>query len=136
MGETTCDRCCEGRLQGESEVLELTKDRSGLPGSYGEGRVLRLFSQGAVRQSASAGGCGWGGPAAVMQGPECRAQEQTLPCDPGDKKDLKQETDLIRFIHLQGHSSFCVTKAGKAGQRLLENLKAETHEDLNESSCP
>ena len=90
----------------------------------------------AVRQSAPAGGCGWGGPAAVTQGPECRAQEQTLPRDPGDKEVLKQETDLIRFMHLQGHSSFCVTKAGKPGQRLLENLKAETHEDLSESSCP
>lgn len=74
----------------------------------------------------------------MTQGLECQAQEQTLPPprDPGDKEVLKQETDLIRFIHLQGHSSFCVDKAGKPGQRLLENLKAETHEDLNESSCP
>lgn len=132
MGETICDRCCEGRLQG----LELTKDKSGLPGSHEGGRFLWLFSQGAVRQSAPAGGYGWGGPGAVMQGLECQAQEQTLPRDPGDKEVLKQETDLIRFIHLQGHSSFCATKAGKPGQRLLESLKAETHEDLNESSCP
>ena len=110
-------------------MLELTKDKSGLPGSHEEGRFLWLFSQGAVRQSAPAGGYGWGGPGAVMRGLEC------LPHDPGDKEVLKQETDLIRFIHLQGHSSFCATKAGKPGQRLLENLKAETHEDLNESSC-
>lgn len=57
----------------------------------------------------------------MTQGLECQAQEQTLPRDPGDKEVVKRETDLIRFIHLQGRSSFCVDKAGKPGQRLSEN---------------
>lgn len=43
----------------------------------------------------------------------------------GTQKVFKKEKDLIRFIHLQVHSGFCVDEAEKSGQRLLQKLKPE-----------
>lgn len=76
-----------------------------------------------------------GGADAAMEGLECQAKQQTLLQRHGDTKKSLTSNDLIRFIHLQVHSGFCVDEARKSGQSLLIEVKDGNQEASNESSC-
>lgn len=108
------------------EMLVVTKDKSGLPGSHREGE-FPWQGTGAVRRCAHSSGCGWGGRGAA--GPVMNAEPENRPYlrTLRTQKVIKKGNELIIFIHFQVQAFVWMRQGNQVGELLVE-VKARNPE--------